>query len=163
MQVISGVDIQGRTSRLLEGGAAEFLQALERRFGERRRELLARRKSRTRFDFLAETASVRAGDWRVAPVPAVLADRRVEITGPTDPKMIINALNSGANVFMADCEDSQSPAWENVIGGQEALFDAVRRTRVAPVQDLGEQVRDEPHDLGRQLILHQRGLVLLHR
>jgi len=89
----------------------------------------ARRERRT-WDFLPETASVRAGAWRVAPVPRVLLDRRVEITGPAEPKMIINALNSGADVFMADFEDSLSPTWENVIGGQEALFEAVRRTLI---------------------------------
>ncbi len=128
MALVSGVDITGRGSDLLSAPAVDFLAALERRFGARRQELLARRASRTRFDFLPETAAVRAGDWRVAPVPAVLADRRVEITGPTDAKMVINALNSGANVFMADCEDSMAPSWENVIGGQEALSRAVRRT-----------------------------------
>lgn len=127
MSGVNGVQLTGRTSDLLSVPAVEFVASLERRFGARRKELLERRKGRTRFDFLPETASVRAGDWRVASVPEVLADRRVEITGPTDAKMIINALNSGANVFMADCEDSQAPSWENVIGGQEALFKAVRR------------------------------------
>ncbi|MDP3151046.1 MAG: malate synthase A [Archangium sp.] len=106
----------------------DFLLALERKFGERRRELLALRKGKQTWDFLPETASVRAGDWRIAPVPSVLLDRRVEITGPTDPKMVINALNSGANVFMADFEDSLAPAWDNVVGGQESLYRAVRRT-----------------------------------
>jgi malate synthase len=125
--LVKGIDIQGRSSEMLGVTTQEFLLALERRFGERRRELLARRTHRGAFDFLPERASVRAGDWRVAPVPEVIADRRVEITGPCDAKMIINALNSGANVFMADCEDSQSPSWENQLGGQEALFRAVRR------------------------------------
>jgi malate synthase len=78
-------------------------------------------------DFLPETAAVRAGDWRVGPIPPDLLDRRVEITGPTDRKMIVNALNSGAKVFMADCEDSLSPSWDNVIRGQANLRDAVRR------------------------------------
>ncbi|MBL8912109.1 MAG: malate synthase A [Archangium sp.] len=123
------MEINGRSSEMLGVTTQEFLLALERRFGERRRALLERRKQRdSRFDFLAETAHVRAGDWRVDPVPDVLLDRRVEITGPCEAKMIINALNSGANVFMADCEDSQAPAWENQIGGQESLFKAVRRT-----------------------------------
>ncbi len=128
MALVKGIEIAGRSSELLGAPVQEFLLALERRFGERRRELLARRGSRKGFDFLPETASIRAGEWRISPVPEVLADRRVEITGPTDAKMVINALNSGANVFMADCEDSLAPSWENVLGGQESLFRAVRRT-----------------------------------
>ncbi len=128
MGLVNGIELTGRSSELLGASVQEFLVALERRFGERRRELLAKRKTRKGFDFLPETASVRAGEWRVAPVPEVLADRRVEITGPTDAKMVINALNSGANVFMADCEDSLAPSWENVIAGQESLYRAVRRT-----------------------------------
>src|SRR5204862_76132 len=79
-----------------------------------------------RPDFLAETADIRQGDWRVAPPPADLRDRRVEITGPVDRKMIINALNSGAQVFMADFEDANSPTWANVVRGQQNLIDAVR-------------------------------------
>jgi malate synthase len=97
--------------------------------------LLARRETRQADidagqlpDFLTETRDIREGDWRVAPIPADLQDRRVEITGPTERKMIINALNSGAKVFMADCEDSLCPSWQNVIGGQINLRDAVRRT-----------------------------------
>src|SRR5690606_31354044 len=104
-------------------------------FGSRRRELLAKRAERQarldageRPDFLAETASVRSGDWRVAPAPKDLADRRVEITGPVDRKMMINALNCGAKVFMADFEDSNSPTWDNVVNGQVNVRDAVRRT-----------------------------------
>ncbi|MEW6435299.1 MAG: malate synthase A [Myxococcota bacterium] len=124
----ANVKIVGRDSPLLSGEALAFLGSLEGRFGERRLELLARRTARTVFDFLPETASVRSGDWRIAPVPPVLADRRVEITGSAEPKMIINALNSGANVFMADFEDSMAPSWDNVLAGQQALYDAVRRT-----------------------------------
>jgi len=122
------VEVIGRDSRLLSQEARRFLGGLELNFGNRRRELIAQRRSKTSWDFLAETAAVRASEWKVAPVPSVLSDRRVEITGPAEPKMIINALNSGANVFMADFEDSLAPTWENVISGQEALFEAVRRT-----------------------------------
>ncbi len=120
------LQVTGRTSTLLSPEALRFVEELERRFGDRRRELLEARKGKTSWDFLPETAGVRAGAWRVAPVPEVLLDRRVEITGPAEPKMIINALNCGANVFMADLEDSLSPTWEGVIGGQEALYQAVR-------------------------------------
>ena len=76
--------------------------------------------------FLPETRAIRESDWRVAPIPEDLLDRRVEITGPTDRKMIINALNSGAKVFMADCEDSLTPTWDNLVRGQMNLRDAVR-------------------------------------
>ncbi len=120
---------------VLTGDALRFLAALSHKFEGRRRELLAARSSRqTRLDagempdFLPETAAVRAGDWKVAPIPADLQDRRVEITGPVDRKMIINALNSGASVFMADFEDSNSPTWSNNIEGQLNLRDAVDGT-----------------------------------
>ena len=79
------------------------------------------------LDFLPETRGIREGDWRVAPAPADLVDRRVEITGPTEPKMAINALNSGAKVWLADLEDANTPHWRNVVGGQVVLHDAVRR------------------------------------
>jgi len=108
---------------------------VEERFGPRRHELLAKRSERQakldagwRPDFLEETRAIREGDWKVAELPADLLDRRVEITGPVDRKMVINALNSGAKVFMADLEDSNAPTWENVTLGQRNLFDAVRRT-----------------------------------
>ncbi|MBL8924546.1 MAG: malate synthase A [Myxococcaceae bacterium] len=129
MTLVKGVELKHpRKSPLLTAESLAFVAELERRFGERRRELLERRRAKKSFDFLPETTAVRAGDWRVAPVPACLADRRVEITGPVEPKMIINALNSGANVFMADFEDSLAPSWDNVVIGQEALFAAVRKT-----------------------------------
>ena len=115
--------------------ARDFLTGLERRFGPRRRELLAARHERAQRlregelpDFLPETASVREGGWRVEPVPDELQDRRVEITGPVDRKMVINALNSGARMFMADFEDSNSPTWANCIEGQVNLSDALERT-----------------------------------
>jgi len=123
-----------RAEEILTPEAVAFVTALARRFEGTRQELLARRKQRQQElvdghmpDFLPETASVRAADWTVAPIPDDLRDRRVEITGPVDRKMIINALNSGANVFMADFEDSNSPTWRNNIEGQLNLRDATRR------------------------------------
>ncbi len=119
---------------ILTPDALAFLASLAANFEAERQELLAARVARAEalragklYDFLPETASVRASEWRVAPIPADLADRRAEITGPVDRKMVINALNSGANVFMADFEDSTSPTWRNVIEGQLNLRDAVRR------------------------------------
>ncbi|WP_254846543.1 hypothetical protein [Hymenobacter sp. CRA2] len=120
---------------VLTPSALAFAAALHRRFEPRRQELLQRRRQRqTGFDsgklpdFLPETTQLRESDWQVAPLPADLLDRRVEITGPTERKMIINALNSGARLFMANCEDSLAPTWENVVQGQLNLRDAVRRT-----------------------------------
>ena len=126
-----------RTSEttILTPEALAFVADLVRRFRPRVKELLAARAERQkRFDagelpdFLPETASIRSGDWTCAPQPEILLDRRVEITGPVDRKMIINALNSGANVFMADFEDATTPTWENQIDGQQNLYDAIRRT-----------------------------------
>ena len=119
-----------RSDEVLTPQALAFVAALHRRFDARRRELLSLREHRqARFDagelpdFLAETREVREGDWRVGAIPADLLDRRVEITGPVDRKMIINALNSGARVFMADFEDATSPTWSNLIEGQVNLKD----------------------------------------
>ena len=123
------------TADVLTPEAQALLTDLQRAFGSRRAELLERRATRLERlragelpDFLPETADVRAGDWRVAPTPDEIADRRVEITGPVDRKMVINALNSGARVFMADFEDSNSPTWFNCIDGQRNLTDALERT-----------------------------------
>src|SRR5688500_11207777 len=129
-QTVKGIEIKSaQSSALLTGPALEFLAALHRTFDSRRRDLLAARKTRApEFDFLASTALVRAGEWSVAATPACLQDRRVEITGPTDPKMVINALNSGASVFMADFEDATSPTWTNLLTGQRALKKAVAGT-----------------------------------
>ena len=124
-----------RSDEILTPEALAFLADLQTRFGARRDELLQARVKRRatiaetgRLDFLPETAQVRAGDWTVAPIPENFADRRVEITGPTERKMAINALNSGARVWLADLEDANTPHWDNVIGGQVNLRDAVRRT-----------------------------------
>jgi len=120
---------------ILTDDALEFVAMLHREFNPRREGLLqAREERKARLDagelpdFLAETKEIRDGDWKVARIPPDLIDRRVEITGPVDRKMIINALNSGANVFMADFEDSNAPTWANNIEGQLNLCDAVRRT-----------------------------------
>jgi malate synthase len=124
-------DVPGQDG-LLTPAALEFLAQLHRRFDpERQARLAARLRRQAAFDagglpgFRADTAELRAADWRVAELPAALLDRRVEITGPVDPKMVINALNSGAQVYMADFEDSTSPTWANLIAGQLALRDAV--------------------------------------
>jgi malate synthase len=119
---------------MLTSDAREFLIALQRKFNGRRAELLEHRKARQKEldggklpDFLPETKSIRESDWTVAPIPEDLKDRRVEITGPVDRKMIINALNSGASLFMADFEDANSPTGRNVADGQINLRDAIRR------------------------------------
>ncbi len=121
--------------RVLTEDALAFIADLNRRFGTSRIALIERRQERQREldagvrpDFLVATREVREAEWTVAPAPADFDDRRVEITGPAEPKMLINALNSGARVFMADLEDSLSPTWANVVGGQAALIDAVRHT-----------------------------------
>ncbi|MFJ9979027.1 malate synthase A [Streptomyces cyaneofuscatus] len=124
-----------RQDEVLTDAALAFVAELHRQFTPRRNELLARRTERraeiartSTLDFLPETAAVRADDsWKVAPAPAALNDRRVEITGPTDRKMTINALNSGAKVWLADFEDASAPTWENVILGQLNLTDAYER------------------------------------
>jgi malate synthase len=119
---------------ILTPGALQFLAKLHREFEPRRRQLLALRAERAqqmdrgrRPDFLPETRSLRESDWRVGPLPAALERRRVEITGPVERKMIINALNSGADAYMADFEDSNTPNWDNQIQGQVNLLDAIRR------------------------------------
>src|ERR1051325_7184712 len=131
---ISGPAVDG-SDRVLTSPALAFVEDLTTRFRPRIEELLDRRRAvQARYDagmkprFLDETADVRADTWTVAPPAPDLVDRRVEITGPVDRKMIINALNSGANVFMADFEDANSPTWFNCIDGQLNLRDAVRRT-----------------------------------
>lgn len=128
------VPIHPTFEAILTPQAVAFVAELTRRFRpERDARLAARAARQARIDagempnFLPETAHIRAGDWRIAPNHPALLDRRVEITGPTDRKMIINALNSGANVFMADLEDANSPTWENMVQGQINLADAVRR------------------------------------
>src|SRR5882757_10100058 len=139
MVSVSGVEITGpsgdRYDQILTSEAVAFLADLHRTFNGRRQELLAARDRRYAlladggtFDFLDWTAEIRAGDWQVAPPAPGLVDRRVEITGPTDRKMTVNALNSGAKVWLADFEDANTPLWENMVEGQLNLRDALDRT-----------------------------------
>lgn len=134
-----GVEIRGRMAasfeEILTPDAVAFVAKLEREFRGRRAECLRRRQERQArldtgesLDFLTRTKHIREGDWKCASIPDDLRDRRVEITGPTDRKMVINALNCGAKMFMADFEDANSPTWHNMIEGQINLRDAVRRT-----------------------------------
>ncbi len=135
MSVDFKAPLNGAAHEILTADAVLFLEQLHRSFNARRLELLAARVARQARiaagelpDFLPETSAIRAGTWHCALIPADLMDRRVEITGPVERKMVINALNSGAKVFMADFEDSTTPTWENLLEGQINLRDAVRRT-----------------------------------
>jgi malate synthase len=154
-----------RAGEVLSEQALEFLGALHRRFDDGRKALLAARSERqSRLDagevpdFLADTAAIRAADWQVAPAPADLSDRRVEITGPTNAKMVINALNSGARVFMADFEDATAPAFDTLIDGQANLIDRWRGTLAFddPATGKSYRVGDNP----AVLIVRPRGLHL---
>jgi malate synthase len=134
------------SKEILTPEALGFIADLEARFGPRRRELLARRRkyqdaldAGERPDFLPETAEIRNANWTVAPLPPDLLDRRVEITGPVERKMVINALNSGARVFMADFEDATTPLWTNLLQGQINLRDAVRRAISYSDKSTGKQ------------------------
>src|SRR5947208_1841408 len=126
--------VNGRGLEVFTGEALEFVADLHRRFNPTSLDLLRRRGKRQArvdqgkpLDFSKATRRMRDDSWRIAPVPDDLMDRRVEITGPTDRKMMINALNSGAQTFMADFEDANTPAWRNVVQGQVNLRDATRR------------------------------------
>jgi malate synthase len=147
-----GVEVLGPVSdgfeQILTPDALAFLAELERRFGGERRRLLERRKeidarlqSGWLPDFLPETRKIRESEWTIAPIPDDLEDRRVEITGPVDRKMIVNALNSGAKVFMADFEDASTPSWRNLIQGQINLRDAIRREIDFKDPDSGKDYR----------------------
>ena len=156
--------IQPGYERVLTTEALAFVADLARKYTARRDQLLERRQQRVAeteagkaFDFLPETASVRSGDWKIRGVPADLQDRRVEITGPIDRKMIINALNSGAKVFMADCEDATSPTWDNEVSGQSNLMDAVRRT-ITYTAENGKEYR--LNEKTATLLVRPRGLHL---
>ncbi|MGH3084549.1 MAG: malate synthase, partial [Gaiellaceae bacterium] len=143
--------VEGRAAEVLTPEALTFVAALQREFGAERSRLLdARVKRQAELDagalpdFLAATREVRESEWQVAPAPADLRDRRVEITGPGDRKMVINALNSGARVFMADFEDANSPTWQNVVEGQVNLIDAVERTIELESNGKRYELADDP-------------------
>src|SRR5436305_11547818 len=135
----SGMEVLGQItpafSEILTPEPPAFVAKLQRQFGTRRKQCLEYRQERqTRLhqgeglDFLPGTKQIREGEWKCAPIPSDIQDRRVEITGPTDRKMVINALNSGAKIFMADCEDANAPTWRNMVEGQINLRDAIRGT-----------------------------------
>ena len=150
--VKEGIEVLGPVrppyDEILTPDALRFVASLQRAFGARREELLARRvEVQKRIDagvlpdFLPETEEIRRGGWKVAPIPAMLEDRRVEITGPVERKMVINALNSGASVFLADFEDANSPTWANCVEGQLNLRDAVDGTIAFTAPETGKEYR----------------------
>src|SRR5215831_21136656 len=143
-------EVSAAFAGILTPEACRFVARLAERFEPERQKRLAARTERQRQikegalpDFLEETRDVRSSTWSVAPIPKDLADRRVEITGPPERKMLINALNSGASVYMADFEDANSPTWENCIEGQHNLYDAVRRT-IAYTSPEGKEYKLNP-------------------
>jgi len=142
--------VEGRAAEILTPASLRFVAALEHEFGRRREELLALRSERQGRisagelpDFLPETAAIREADWSVAPAPPPLRDRRCEITGPAERKMMINALNSGARVFMADFEDASSPTFANCVEGQANCYDAVRRLIALETPEKSYRLDDE--------------------
>ncbi len=166
----SGIEVlgpvEGRVSEILTPEALAFVAALHRRFNPDRERLLSARRERQqrldagqRPDFLEETREVRESEWRVAPAPPELQDRRVEITGPVDRKMVINALNSGARVFMADFEDANSPTWQNNVDGQVNLRDASAGTISLDTGEKTYELGDDP----AVLLVRPRGWHLLER
>ncbi|GMU39845.1 MAG: malate synthase [Chloroflexota bacterium] len=164
VQVLGAVT--GRRAEILTDEALAFLATLHRTLEGDRRALLAERAARwarlqagERPGFLDETRAVRESDWRVSPPPPALMDRRVEITGPTDRKMVINALNCGARVFMADFEDANSPTWANMVDGQVNLADAARRTIELTEGDRHYRLNDEV----ATLVVRPRGWHLVER
>ena len=171
MVSVEGIEVRGpvtgRRGEVLTPEALAFLARLHREFNPTREALLAKRAERQARldagelpDFLPEMRQVREGDWKVAPAPKDLQDRRCEITGPVDRRMIINALNSGARVFMADFEDALSPTWENVIEGQVNLIDATQRTLSFETAD-GRQYR--LNDRTATLLVRPRGWHLVEK
>jgi len=164
---IVGKDVKG-SREILTPEALEFVASLHHLFDHRRKELLVARQVRQEkldnggtLDFLPETKAIRDGDWTIAPLPEDLQDRRVEITGPVDRKMVINALNSGAKTFMACFEDATSPTWENMIKGQVNMRDAARKTISFTQPETGKvySLKEET----AVLIVRPRGLHLLEK
>src|SRR5262245_24093693 len=168
MTIELATSVFGDFRAVLTPAALGFVEDLARTFSRRRTELLARRREvQARWDagekpdFLPETAHIRAADWKVVPPARELVDRRVEITGPVERKMIINALNSGANVFMADFEDSSSPTFANMVEGQNNLREAVLGTL-----SYSDPVTGKPYALGDRratLMVRPRGWHLLEK
>ena len=156
-----------QTQEILTPEALAFILSLHEKFDTRRKELLEKRQERQKrldagekLDFLPETKHIRDGDWTIAPLPEDLQDRRVEITGPVDRKMVINALNSGAKMFMACFEDASSPTWENMISGQINMRDALRRT-ITFTNEVGKEYK--LNDETAVLLVRPRGLHLLEK
>ncbi|GAA2705167.1 malate synthase [Actinoplanes palleronii] len=148
-------------TEILSDEAVAFVADLNRRFRPRRNELLQARAARraeiaagASLGFLAETADIRAAEWSAPPAPADLRDRRVEITGPTERKMTINALNSGAKVWLADLEDANTPHWSNVVDGQQNLYDAIRRTITLETEKKTYALNDGPYPT---IVMRPRG------
>ncbi|AZK97348.1 MULTISPECIES: malate synthase A [Streptomyces] len=160
-----------RQEEVLTEAALAFVAELHRRFTPRRDELLARRAERraeiartSTLDFLPGTAAIRADDsWRVAPAPPALEDRRVEITGPTDRRMTVNALNSGARIWLADFEDASAPTWENVVLGQLNLMDAYRRRIDFTDERTGKSYALKPDEELATVVMRPRGWHLTER
>jgi malate synthase len=163
----AGIDVLASgDEHVLSPDALAFVAKLQRELGPTRAELLARRQRRQAEldggalpDFLPETEGVRTGDWRVTPAPRDLQDRRVEITGPVERKMMINALNSGASVFMADFEDACSPTWANIVAGQQNVADAVRGTISLETPEKSYRLNEET----ATLVVRPRGWHLVER
>ena len=156
------------TEKILTPDALQFIATLQLQFNERRKVLLKQREERQKqldegaaLNFSDETKAIREGDWTIAPLPEDLQDRRVEITGPVTRKMVINALNSGAKMFMACFEDATSPTWENMIEGQINMYDAVRKTISFSQPSNGKEYR--LNDKTATLLVRPRGLHLLER
>ncbi|HYY44848.1 MAG TPA: malate synthase A [Actinomycetota bacterium] len=146
---VRGPEVRG-SGRILTDDALGFVALLHREFDGRRQELLARRRERQREfdsgrlpDFLPETEELRSGEWHVAAPPKDLEEREVEITGPTDRKMLINALNSGASLHMADFEDANTPSWNNMVSGQLNLIDAIERTIELEAEEKTYRLKDD--------------------
>ena len=171
VEIVSGITVHGPVTgafeEILTREAMTFVAALARKFENRRVELMARRiqvqqaiDSGKLPDFLKETEAIRKADWKIAPIPDNLKDRRVEITGPVDRKMVINALNSGAKTYMADFEDSHAPTWAACIEGQINLRDAVnRRIEFSSPDGKHYQLQDDP----AVLIVRPRGWHLVEK